>query len=153
MYHLHNCIFLFLCYSHKNKTRQITQSTKSSMPQGQQGRVLHWPAKAAMCCRLLLQLWLPRQVAEALCRRAHRSAHTLPILGTGPATTPLSSVQQTTTNQFLQIIRECKGAGKGQKGERVSVCPSVTDHRWLTVPKIFLPQCLQANQSPTSFIG
>lgn len=71
-------LFLFLCYSHKNETRQITQSTKSSMPQGQQGRVLHWPAKAATCCRLLLQLWLPRQVAEALRRRAHRSAHTLP---------------------------------------------------------------------------
>lgn len=107
------------------------------------------PQYAAGCCCSsgFLARW-QRPSAEE-----HTAAFTPCLLGTGPATTPLSSVQKTTTNQFLQIIRECKGAGKQQKGERVSVCPSVTDHRWLIVPKIFLPQYLQANQSPTSFIA
>lgn len=107
------------------------------------------PQRAAGCCCSsgFLARW-QRPSAEE-----HTAALTPCRLGTGPATTPLSSVQQTTTNQFLQIIRECKGAGKRQKGERVSVCPNVTDHRWLIVPKIFLLQYLLANQSPTSFIG
>lgn len=79
----------------ENESPQPSEG-KPVCPRGKQSRALHWPAKAATRCRLPLQLWLSRQVAEALRKRAHRRAHALPS-SLAPDQRQLSSVQQTTT--------------------------------------------------------